>query len=110
MQSDDLDRSSDRAAARSWARAAVVAVVGGPLLGVGGLLAILGFNGPLALVYALVAIVLLILFVAHAAPADGRDSRFWLKVGALVGLGLLAAWGAGFLVFVLMWYSGPGTI
>ena len=85
-------------------------MVGGPLLGVGGLLAILGFNGPLALVYGLVAIVLLTLVVAHAAPAADRDSRFWLKIGALVGLGLLAAWGAGFLVFLLMWYSGPGTM
>jgi energy-converting hydrogenase Eha subunit E len=91
---------------RSWAGAAVVALLGGVLAGVGGLLAILGFNGPLALVYAVAAVGVLTAFVARAAPPDERDEDFWLKVGGLVALGLLAAGGAGFLGFLILWNSG----
>jgi hypothetical protein len=90
---------------RTWAGAAVVAVLGGVAAGVGGLLAILGFNGPLALVYALVALVALTAVVARAAPPDERDEDFWLKVGGLVAVGLLASCGAGFLGFLILWNS-----
>ena len=91
---------------RTWAGAAVVAILGGALAGIGGLLAVLGFNGPLALVYALAAIAGLTAVVARSSPPDERDEDFWLKVGGLVALGLLAACGAGFLGFLILWNSG----
>src|SRR5688500_9874496 len=62
---------------RTWAGAAAVAVLGGALTGIGGLLAVLGFNGPLAVVYALAALVALTAVVTRSSPPQERDEDFW---------------------------------
>jgi hypothetical protein len=106
VEIDGLDPFSNRVATRSWPLAIVVAVASAVPLGAGGLVAILGSEGEFALVYALVAILVLTALVVRAAPKGSRDSLFWLKIGALVFLGVLTAWGTTFLCFVLLWSWG----
>jgi hypothetical protein len=92
---------------RSWQRATVVALAGGLALGVALILVWLASYLLPMLVVGLPGTALLGWLVARAAgPRQHDDRHFWLTVTALTGLGLVAAWGAFVLSFMLLWTLG----
>lgn len=91
---------------RPWSLATAVGIVGGSLVGLGHLVVLILSDSNDSIIgvnveYTVPAVLVLAAAVVVAAPKSKRDSGFWFKVGAIVGVGMLTALGT--LILIFMW-------